>query len=259
MPSTFRPFALLALLALVPAAGCDEKQKVSRDGVIADYQAARYQRAYDGAEVVYGSADGVGRDEMAYIAGVSAYRLGKHDRALVRLIPVTRSADAAIAGRSAATVGLIYRDRDRHAEAQRYLRQAAQKLDGEDKARAYYELGVVQQRLGRFVQARASFDAAREATGDMALRRKLLQERNVSGFALQFGAYSKQPLAQKRSQAVQSKVRAARMSGPRIVSATIDGRTLYLVQAGRFGTYAEALKAKSWLNVGDCLVVPTKG
>lgn len=259
MPATPRRLVLLALLATMSLAGCDESQKVSRDDVIADYRAARYQRAYDGAEALAGSSDGAARDEMAYIAGVSAYRLGDHDRALVRLIPVTRSGDAALAGRAAATVGLIYRDRARHDEALRYLQQAATKLAGEDRALAHYELGVAQQRLGRFASARASFDAARQATSDPALRQKLLRERGVNGFALQFGAYSKRPLAEKRSQAVQSKVRAARLSGPRIAAATIDGRTLYLVQAGRFTTHAEAMKAMRWLNISECLIVPTKG
>lgn len=259
MPNTPRRLVLLALLACVATPGCDEKQKVSRDHVIADYEAARYRQAYDGAESIYHASEGASREEMAYIAGVSAYRLGNADRALVRLIPVTRSNDAVLAGRAAATVGLIYRGRSRNVEALRYLQQAAQKLTDEDRARAYYELGVVQQRLGQFVSARASFDAARNITHDTALRQKLLRERNVDGFALQFGAYSKQPLAQKRSQAVLSKVRAARLTGPRITNATIDGRTLYLVQAGRFATYAEAVKAKRWLSVGDCLIVPVKG
>jgi tetratricopeptide (TPR) repeat protein len=248
---------VMVFVPLLVLAGCEPRAAVTRDAVLADYRAGRYRPALRGAELLARRDHGRARDEARYIAGVSAYRLGMDDKAIDYLLPVTGSGDRRLAGQAAATVGLIYSDQRRDAQATRFLRQAVDTLDGEDLAQVHYHLGLIEQRAGHWSQARTQLGTALSYTSDATLRRAIRQRRTTDSFAIQFGAYTKPELATKRAAQITALVHRARIGRVRVApSITETGRQLYLVQAGSFKTNAAAVAGLRRLGHEEAMIVP---
>ncbi len=246
-----------ACFALLGLAGCNAAGKVSRSQVLSDYESRRYEQSYAGAELLARRSSGGARDEARYIAGVSAYRLGKADDAISYLRPVTRAGDAAMAGQAAATIGLIYADRRRDAEAMEHLRQAARQLEGEDRAQVHYHMGLIEQRAGHWAQARTHLSTALSDARAPALRRAARQRMSTDSFAIQFGAYSRPKLANGRAGRIRPAVHRARIGTVRVVASVTElGEQLYLVQAGHFATHAAAVQALRRVGDGEAMIVP---
>ena len=153
------------------------------------YQAHRFAEARDKAVKLSDQSRGDIQEQAKYIAGISAYRLGLDDAALADLQPLARTSDATIAGPSAATCGIIYYERMQDSSAMRYLKIARTKVIGEDQARVYYHMGLIDQRTGRWTEARREMSRALDVTGDREFRKVIEQRMNARSFTLQFGAY----------------------------------------------------------------------
>jgi len=243
----------LMLLLGVMASGCETQPKTEPGDAMAHYRAGRYEQAFAAGEQ-QARRGGLTGDQGKYIAGMSAYRLGRASQALSRLTPLTSHRANDIAGPASATVGLIHTARGRHAQAITYFKKAVENLRGEDQAQAYFHLGNAEQKLGRWSSARTHMSLAISRSDDSAFRRAVRERMNASAFTLQFGAFSSRSNAESHARKIASQTRAAGLGTPSVVTASSSGKTLYLVQVGQYGTYDSALSARRRLNRTDVII-----
>lgn len=247
---------MLVAMAVGGSTGCDNGMTVTPDQVRRYYQRGDYQQSKARALLLRDNSVGRTHEEAQFIAGMSAYRLGQDDQAMRLLEPMSTHADGRIAGPASATVGLILAEANDDERALTYLRRAQASLSGEDQARAYYHQALVEQKMGFWSSARAHLRIAEQQSTNPGLRRQIRQRRDARAFALQLGAYSNQKLAERRAGDIRSRLQAMRLDGPKIVPThTSVARRLYLVQAGRFDTHAQARAAMHRLDDDDVWVV----
>jgi tetratricopeptide (TPR) repeat protein len=216
-----------------------------------------YRRAYDAARRMVRHSSGDQRRQAQYLAGLSAYRLGKDRQALSMLRPVARAGAAELAGRAAATIGLIHTTRRAYDKALDYLARAEARLHGEERARVLYQSALVEQRLGQWSSAQRRLSLAMSITDDASLKRAIRQRLTAEAFTLQFGAYSKPTLAHRHADRIRGAVGRARVGSVSIVpSVTERGRRLYLVQTGRFDSQPAAAAALRRTGLDEAIVVP---
>lgn len=245
--------ALFVLLPALVLVGCADQSAMLKD-INDAYQSARFADARSKALELEGKSSGKTKEQAQYFAGISAYGMGQDEAAMSDLQPLVKSSDPAIAGSAAATCGIICYDRVQDAQAMAYLKIAEGKVTGEDKARVYYHMGLIDQRAGRWDDAKREMTQAISATKDMKYRKVIEQRMSARAFTLQFGAYSQQKLADLRAAAIRKLPGGA---GVRLMpSMTADGKSLYLVQAGNYTTYEQAAAAKRTMNVKDSIIVP---
>ncbi len=219
------------------------------------YQQRQYPEALREGEQVAQSAKPPESDKAALIAGMSAYELKKYTEAERWLRPASRSSDPQIAGRASATMGLVNAARERYSPAAIDFSAAGRRLEGDEAARAHFFAGECYSILGRLDAAKRSYDQAKAAAQDPALRSRVSNRVNASGYTLQLGAFSNRANADKMLASASQRASKSGLASPTII-ATPDatGRTIYLVQVGRFTTKEEAAVAKSRVG-GDAVVV----
>jgi tetratricopeptide (TPR) repeat protein len=189
-------------------------------------------------------------------AGMNAHRAGKDSEAIAILTPLTTEKDKAIAGRAAASVGLIYEERGDHTRAAEMFRIAADNLTGNDAAQAAYHLGRCYQRMGRWPEARTSLAQAQSKATDPALREAARSVQTATGYTIQFGAFSTRTNADQQAVALRRESEAAGLGVPRVVpSKSANGQQLYLVQAGKFNTFEAAVGGKTKLSRANAIIV----
>lgn len=261
MPSSLlpaRPTVLIAVLGcLIFTGGCETTgaNSAARETMLNDYQAGRYREAYDAARDNLRRGSPADRAHARYIAGASAYQLGRNSEAARHLAPLTGHSDRELAGRANATLGLIHLRRNRHEQAIASFERAADRLQGEDRAHAYYHLAVAQQRLGRWTQARTSLSHAINHSNDRAFRREVQQRLATTGFTLQLGAFSRRANADRAARESRSVASRAGIGSPRVVPSTAgDGARLYLVQVGSFASFDSAVTARRRLGRTDAII-----
>jgi tetratricopeptide (TPR) repeat protein len=246
-------------LVLPAVGGCQTTATVTPAELLADYEAGRFQRSLDGAEQLGSRAAGRIRDEARYLAGMSAYRLGENVRAKGHLEPLADHADAEIAGPVNAALGFIAADRGDDARALAHMERAARRLSGGESARAHFHAGVLAQQLGRWHTARSHLSLAISRADDPALRYVARQRLETRGFALQFGAFAERDNAESAAVRLSRRLERAGIGHPKVVpSLTPRGERLYLVQAGWFDRYDDALDRDRALGDVDLLVVPVE-
>lgn len=233
-------------------------QTPSRHEVTADYEAGRYQEALAGAERLATHSSGAEHDAAEYLAGMSAYRLGKGSIAIGHLRQVTDVADDQVAGTANATLGLIYASRHQDGQALTHLKAAAKKLTGNNQAHAHYHVALVEQRLGRWPSAATHLSLAISRTTESDLRRAAQQRRAAKRWTVQLDAYGKKANAERRAGGLRPAAQRYALGPVRIVSGQPDkGGQLYLVQVGLFRNYAKAEAAAKKLRQSRYLIVPT--
>lgn len=245
-------FVLLAALAL---GGCGSSQpKASLVDAVNSYRGGNYKEAYEQSVPMVGAVGGRQSDEATYMAGMSAYRLGKDEDALRYLGKLTEHNDGTISGPAAATVGLIMAKRGQHDRAVHYYQMSLPRLKGNDLAQAYFNLALSEQKVGRWAQARPHLVLAATNATDPALRAAAEDRVRTAGFTLQFGAYKVEKSAQQRAREVAPFSDRAGLGQPRVVPLDSRGRRLYHVQVGNFSTHEAALNGKNRLNRTDVSV-----
>ena len=129
-------FLLLSML-LASLAGCESTPRAGDlDQALSDYEAGRYALAHSRATEAISGATGSDRQNAAYLAGLSAYRLGKLDEAERRLMTASQSTDSATKANAHAMLGLIRMDQRRPREAAGFFTSASAGLKGEDARQA---------------------------------------------------------------------------------------------------------------------------
>ncbi len=247
----------LIIAVCVGLAGCSEASKTTQAQVMRHYEAGLYRQAYEGAQRIARASSGRDRRVAQYLAGLSAYRLGRTSEALSLLKPVADRGETDVAGPAAATVGILYTDRLDYAQALRYMRKAEARLHGEDRARVLYQTALVEQRQGQWSSAQRHLSLALSMSRDAALRKVIRQRLGSEAFTLQFGAYSRHELAHRHAGRIRRSIDRARIGAVSVVpSVTERGERLYLVQAGRFDSQPAAAAARRRTGIDDAIVVP---
>lgn len=261
--SALRTGRLMMLVAVMVVAGCESVPKTTgtsgkASGGVGDamaaYQSHQYERAYTLAAAQASRTSGAARDQANFIAGMSAYQLGREAPTLSHLGPLTSNRNANIAGPANATIGLVNVRRAQYDRAIGYFQSAVKKLHGEDLAQAYFHLGSTEQKLGRWASARSHMSLAISNSHDATFRQAVRQRMTADAFTLQFGAYSTQHNAADRARALASELRSAGLGAPAIISASANGKTLYLVQSGEYASYDTALAARRRLSRTDVII-----
>lgn len=247
----------LALLAATALLGACKSQNAKP--ALDLYNQGDFPGAYREAETIAGKTTDQGaRDQAALVAGMSAYELRRYDDAERWLRPVTRSLDREASGRAFATLGLVGVRRDRYATAALDLMSAGRRLQGDDSAQAHYFAGECYTLMGDLDRARGAYNRALATAQTPALRERVGQRLADSDYTLQLGVFS------NRANADALLAKATRQSSQRglgtpSVAQTTDvaGRTVFLVQLGRFKNRTEAVAARARLGM-ESVIVPAK-
>ena len=260
-------FALLAF-ALLPACATGPSATASLDRAIADYDAGRFTAAFTEAERAASRGnDSLARDEAAYLAGLSAYRLGRDVDARRWLTASSTSADAWLAGQSLVTLGSVEsRGGDDRAAARAFVRAAERLPDPDEAARARAAAGWAYRELGDEANAKDQFALAKvpaagpsqvtpqpriplPASGTPPLvERPSTPPPPTGAFTIQAGAFRDADRARSRAAEIAERARELGLGSPAVRSKrSAAGAEMWVVQVGRFADRASAEKVKAKL------------
>lgn len=249
---------VLTLLVLTTITGCGQEHYVHR---LQEAQQAFDQQEYAKTKRIAANVALAHDPNLAaqgqYLAGVSSRRLGNDSAALSYLKEAAQSNNRALAGDAWAELGFVYNKQNQFKRAADAFSKAAQHLTGQDRANAYFQAGIAQQKLGYWPSARSSLTLARGYNHDPKIQTQIENYLNTVGFTLQVGAYRSPENAQNRMRIVASQTQNLRVGLPQLSStASIQGGAYYRVHIGRFTDYASAARARTMLNYRDALIVP---
>jgi cell division septation protein DedD len=255
----FTFFALALLLAVLPLAGCKSKPTAESEPFIASYRSGMYDKAYQQAEARAGSSSGLAHDRAALMAGLSAYALRRPDQAERWLNPLLENQDKEVSGVSGWTLAMIAADKGSHTRAASLATAAADKLEGDDAARAHVVAAEALSRTGRAADAKEQYGLALQDARDAGLQASI-QSKMAGGagsiatptgksfaapvaptphagkFVIQLGAFAERAKAEQAAR--QSRTATTRAGQPpaQVVTATDPktGSALYAVQVGPF-------------------------
>ncbi|MDX2114740.1 MAG: SPOR domain-containing protein [Planctomycetota bacterium] len=242
---------LIAVLAMVLVlGGCSG----SSSKALELYESGRYEEAIsEGDRAASGS--GTSADRGTLIAGLSALELKRYAEAERRLKPLVYNTNAEIAGRAQAGIGLCQVARDRFSAAAVNLSSAGRRLSGDEGAQAHYFAGECYAVQGRLEAAKLAYEAAQAKAESPELKKRIAGRLSASEYTLQVGAFSSEQNARRTLAAVSRRAASANVGTASIVSLPdVTGRTIHLVQIGRFTTRQEAAAARTRLGT-DAVVV----
>ncbi|MEM6749632.1 MAG: SPOR domain-containing protein [Planctomycetota bacterium] len=208
------------------------------------YAGGEYRLAYEEARRVMADRTQSARaDEAAYVAGLSAHKLGETSRAIRYLDQASQAGDARTAFDAAVSLGSVYTEAGRHDHAAGAFHRASELSGGDDQARALFYAAVAEQKLGRWDSARTTLWLVIGKAQDPALRRQAEEQLTVTGYTIQAGAYRDAANANQTAERIAARAAELGLGAPRLVSRRgPDGRTVTLVQVGEFGTFEHAVQ-----------------
>lgn len=257
--------ALVALFVAVTLTGCQAPQTSQSTSLSQSrslYAAGQYPQALQKARFVADlpTTPQREREQAAYVAGLSAYRLRDLDTAQQYLQVAALSDSASLSGDARATLGLVFSERGSYGLAADNLLAAAQRMTGQNKANSYFYAGVAQQKHGRWPQARTTLSLAKSSSTDPGFRSRVDDQLRITGYTLQLGAYTVESNANASAQRIAARAVELRLGAPRVVpAADPSGKRLYLAQVGQFSSWPTALMARDSLGTTSAIVVPLKG
>ncbi len=248
---------LLAAIGLVLGGCAYDRGPSATEVAQSAFQRGDYTRALTTSQRAAATAGGHDRDLSHYMAGISAYRLGNMATAERYLRVAAKSSDDSLSADAQSTLGLIYSQMGRYAEAANAFLRGADHQSGEDRAQAYFYGGIAQQKIGRWPQARTSLLLARKTTRDPALLSRVDQQLAVTGYTIQLGAFSSRANADKLAGKHALRASSAKAGSVFVTPSTrSNGQVMHLVQVGRYATFGAASAGRSKLGVGDAVIVP---
>lgn len=220
-PTVIGRLAFLLFASSVLAAGCaSPPASTAATEAEAAYRRGDFAAAERLARPAEESGRGLEREEAAYIAGLSAAKLGDLERASRDLRIAAASSDQDLAARAHASLGSVERARGEEAASRQAYRQAVDSPDPSVADRA--------QRLS----GGGSGTGGASATSPSG---------PSSGFVVQAGAFSTQDAARQRAASLADTARRAGLGEPRVVPIRDrNGRTLWAVQIGAFADRRQA-------------------
>ncbi|MCA9292169.1 MAG: SPOR domain-containing protein [Phycisphaerales bacterium] len=232
--------AALLTVALLGLGGCaSDGGSRGLDTALKSYQSGRYQEAYDTASRLTSSTDPQIRYDAGYVAGISAYRLGRLAAARTNLLLGVRSVNHDTSGRARAMLGVVDLDAGHETLAADSFRQAADLLEGENRRQAA-------------LAAAAAYDRAGDVDKASMWRRLAdgvdpLPIVDGARFTLQVGAFSARRNANQAAADVARRASSYGFGTPRIVTKRMSSGTRYLVHVGAFSTRIAAERALAQL------------
>lgn len=246
------------MLCLMILTGCGTEHAMHQlQEAQSAYDQQNYAKTWRLSTRVAQSSDAHLASQGQYLAGMSAHRLGHDADAQSYLKSATRSTNRNLAGDAWAELGFLYNKQNRFRQAAEAFGKAATRLSGQDRANAYFQAGIAQQKLGYWPAARSSLLLARGYNRDAAIGKQIDNYLNTVGFTLQVGAYRSQNNAQTRVRQVSNQTAHLRVGLPMITHThNRNGQTYYRVHVGRFTDYASAASARKLMGYSDALIVP---
>jgi tetratricopeptide (TPR) repeat protein len=232
--------------------GCQSQSKPndSAQEAVGLYESKQYGPAYEQGKrgMDDTESDLNSRQHARLIAGLSANEMKRYAEARQLLGPLTTSDDTELAGHAAAGMGLAYIGAEDYSSASRYLSQGGRQLKGDEAARAFMFAGDCDTLLGRVTPARNNYQSALGLAKDPALYAQIQKKLNTEGFTVQVGAYTNKANADRTLAGLRSRTPALGLPAPTMmVDRDATGRTLYLVQVGRFAKLDDARTAMAKL------------
>lgn len=254
----------LVLGVSLGAAGCRSEgpriQRVTAAEASSFYERGEFARAFTRGRAVARFGRAEEQALGAYIAGLSARRMGDTANAIEFLRRASLAEEDRLAADAAATLGILYSELGRYADAAHVLLEAAERYRGEDRARAYFHAAIAQQKLGRWPQARTNLILARAASASPAFWQRIEEQLSVTGYTIQTGAFRDTDNAQRAADDLAASAARLGIPGPRLVESTdTRGGRVTLVQIGEFATFASARSFSRRLEAGDAVIVPLAG
>ncbi len=200
------------------------------------------------------------RQEAAYVAGMAARKLNRRHEAAVLLGQAAGSADAGLRGPALAELGMTRNELTEFKEGAKALLQATDLLTGEQRALAYYQAGIAEQKLDYWSDARIHLILAMKYTTDAALKEDIQRQINVTGYTLQVGSFMDIQNAQRVAAEWKAKTDALRLAAPRVIKAKNAANIeVFLVQVGAFSTFDSARQYQGRLGASGGVVAPLWG
>lgn len=248
-----RSYALLfaSFMAAALIGGCQYEPQLSYQEA---YEQKLYTQALDKATPIATDERANDRQRAALVAGMSAHSLGKNADAKKWLIPLKYSTDQDVAARARATLGIIAKGEGKPAEAATLLSDSADKLEGNDAAKAKIIAGDAYRQLGMESKAREEYNGAQSEAEDPALKAAADQKARPMSYFVQCGAFSTRLAAEKQQRAVRAQAVNAGQPAPLILQLAPNGTPLFVVQIGPYPDMQQAQRAKAQMNLASAAV-----
>jgi len=246
--------------------GCAGSQKSGTlAGAVSAYNAQQYTQSLDQANVALKNTSGTQRDEVAYIAGLSAYQLGRIDEAEARFITAANSTSSETAAKGKAMLGQIRLDQNRPRDAASYFTAALPGLTGEDAQKCAHNAAVAYQLAGDTAsskqwQSTAARTPASTVMGSGTSSSSGSSNITISApanFTLQVGAFMEKKRAKKAAEEANALAKKDGLGKVQMFTRTdAKGRRMYMVQVGGFATREQAVAARTKMGRLDYIVAP---
>lgn len=218
--------------------GCAPERSSTLDSAIRDYEAARYQQAYDSAWLARRGSSGLERQESAYVAGLAAMKMDRPVTARDLLQEAADSSDRRLAGTSGVTLATLLLEDGEPLAAARAFDKAAECLTGSDALKARRAAASAYKAAGRadIAEARLSGTPAPSPTG-------------TGSFTIQGGAFHDRTRATARARELSNAARRTSLGTARLIPAQVKGKPGFLVQIGSYDTRSDAESVRRMLGV----------
>ena len=197
-------------------------------------------------------------DEAYYLRGLARHRRKELDGAKADLqTAFDRSKDKQLRAKAAVALGELAFEADDMALAENMYRRALSEAeaDKEPADQAYYRLGCVLQRQGRWEQADAQFDRLDYLFPKSELAKLAGRKIRCTAWTHQAGSFSDKSRADAEAKRLKERNLPAESK-----SIAQDGRLVHVVQVGRFATYEQAAAAvgKTKQHQADAFITVTR-
>lgn len=229
------------------------------DSAYGAWKAGDFQGAYDKGTAVAGSMryGSVVRQEAAFVAGKSARKLGRRHEAVTLLSQAAETSDTALRAQALAECGMAQCELEKFKEGAASLLAAADLLNGNDLALAYFNAGIAEQKLNYWSEARTHLTLAVKYANNDTLREDARRQIAITGYTLQVGTFLDPNGALRACDAWRAKTDALHLAPPRVVKGKNGvGQDVYLVQVGQFTTFDSARQRQGKLGAATAVVAP---
>lgn len=249
MRNTIGPLAAALVWVCVGAGGCtpglSEPAKKLCDSALAAFEKGDYEAAIrDMDAFLKDNANSSIAGRAFYLRGLAKYRLKDPQRRQAAKADfakaLAKTKDSAVRANSHTALGDIAWEADDTAEAEKQYRQALAycEKDAPPADHAYYRLGCVLQRLGRWHDADLQFNRVVHFFPKSEFGRRAARRVHARRWTIQAGAY-------RSSQSAESAAEALRRENLPAVSRPQPqaDEPLFVVEVGRYRTYEQAAAA----------------
>ena len=243
IPQLWISAALCSIILIL--IGCESTQ--STGGLArakTDFDAHRYNEARKGAVAALQTSIGADRQDAAYLAGLSAYKLDNMNEAETYFAIAIKSPDRQTSGNAKAMMGLIRLNQGRNREAAQLFKETASTLKGSDAKQAAQHASIAYEAAGDYDAADRwmRLASSSEINASSSVSRMVISNE----FALQVGAFRDKSRAEQAAKDAADQGKSHSMGSARVYSQRNErGQNLYVVQIGSFATRRQATQART--------------